>query len=557
MRSTHLFKNLLMVILLIIFISCQSNPDVKKVPQWQETELVLSSAMNYPNAYTDVGLEAVFTNQVGKQIIRPAFWDGDNTWKIRFTSPDDSSTWSWVTTCSNPKDKGLHQQHGIIKAVPNNSDNIFQRHGLLKMSPGKRNVIHTDGTPFILVGDTPWALPWRATLEDVQIYARDRQQKGFNAALLMTIQPDRDAEGPEARNTEQGFARAFTDIKAGHINQINIPYFQYLDSIINILLAHQIVPVYQPVFHGYGWKGQNVLGWDMDANEYSRFTQYLVARYGARAAMWLVSGDSDGKNTGVLEAGETVEKWDAYQQPTGIHYNPYDEAHPDWGNGSKGAHYNKVHQEKEWLDFQWCQTGHGGEHLYHKVEKMYHNMPVKAVANGEPTYEGIREPGNGSGWWQGEEAWMQLVSGGTMGVVYGAGGLWNWKITASEPGWPEWANSMVSWKEALELEGSTYVGHLAKALNGFDVTDMEKRPELIEGSDYLLAKPGHFYLTYLPDGGSVRLKELPQHLKYYWFNPVDGKFLNQGVSTGQKVEFTSPNQDPWVLIIGTGNNLAI
>jgi len=33
---------------------------------------------------------------------------------------------------------------------------------------------------------------------------------------------------------------------------------------------------------------------------------------------------------------------------------------------------------------------------------------------------------------------------GTWVLVYGAGGLWNWKLTPDEPGFDDWCNSNVS-----------------------------------------------------------------------------------------------------------------
>ena len=53
------------------------------------------------------------------------------------------------------------------------------------MSPGKRSLVHADGRAAILAGDTAWGLPWRATHAECEIYAADRQAKGFNAVLLM------------------------------------------------------------------------------------------------------------------------------------------------------------------------------------------------------------------------------------------------------------------------------------------------------------------------------------------------------------------------------------
>lgn len=544
---------LLLLVASSLFFKCttiRTERAVPEAPQWQEVELDFTASNSYSNPYKDVDVYAEFSGPGGQKLRRPAFWDGGKSWKVRFASPLAEGEWKWQTFASDSSDTGLHQQEGTLMSVAYTGDNLLLRHGLLRMSEGNRNVVHADSTPFIMVGDTPWALPWRSTYEQTLRYAQDRKQKGFNTALLMTLQPDRGATGPNARNTEQGFTVAFTDLTEGHINQINTEYFQYMDSLMAILVAHEIVPVYQPVFHGFGWKGKEVLGWNVDAQEYARYCKYLVARYGARPAMWLMSGDGTGKAVGVKEGGETVEAWDAYRQPTGNHYNPFDDFVPDWAEkGAYEPHYNKSFQDADWLDFQWAQTGHGAEHQYHKVERMYDNKPIKAVANGEPTYEGIRVPENGAGWWQGEEAWMQLMSGGTMGVVYGAGGIWQWKVSAGEEGWPDWADSQVSWQQALDLEGSRYVGYIARALEGMPFADMEKRPDLAGGMP-CLAKAGLFYVCYLSEGGEITLTELTPDMPYRWFNPKTGAFLEEDRVSEASQTFNAPDNEPWVLLLG-------
>jgi uncharacterized protein DUF4038 len=87
-------------------------------------------------------------------------------------------------------------------------------------------------------------------------------------------------------------------------------------------------------------------------------------------------------------------------------------------------------------ELRLTQTGHEGEHVAERVAGMWRNLPVKAVANGEPTYENSGWIGKATGWWQGHEAWSNLCAGGTMGVVYGAGTLWQWRLHADEPGQP-------------------------------------------------------------------------------------------------------------------------
>jgi hypothetical protein len=541
-------KPLLSLIVFLSLSNLKAQDSLVTVEQWGIHEIVLKATKTYYNPYTDVDVWASFTNQHGHAIVRPAFWDGGASWKIRFTPTDSNSVWKWKSFASNKTDKGLHGQSNSLKSVKNTSKNQLLKNGLLKMSAGLRSVVHQSGKSFLMVGDTPWAMPFRATTEQVAIYAKDRQKKGFNTALMMTVQPDMNAVGPNERNTEQGFKRGFNDLHKGHLNQINVAYFKYYDGIVNILLEHEIVPVFQPIFHGFGWKGLGSLGRTVDPKEYVRFCKYLLARYGSQPAFWLLGADHNGKTPGILESGEMFEKLDAYQQPTGLHYNPCDDYLATWAKeGSDHCfHYNKSYQDAKWLDFQWAQTGHDSEHLYHKVEQMYVNLPTKAVANGETTYEGMHNGKNGLGWWQGEEAWMQLMHGGTMGVVYGAATLWQWKINPEEEGWPSWTNQHTSWREALQMAGATYTGNIGKILKGLDVSDIEKRWDLANGKP-LLAKEGELYISYLNEGGAIEITNLPDHLSYRWINPKDGEVLYMGESILNT--FKAPDKNPWVLVI--------
>jgi len=529
---------------------CTRKVRIHEVQQWKTHEITLISKSGHDNAYTDIEVWARFTDGKGDTLLRPGFWDGGNIWKVRFAPPDSGSKWSWEVF-SIPSDKGLSGKKGSLVSVKYSGKNPLIKNGLLRMSEGKRNVIHANGKPFLVVGDTPWSIPFRATTGQVKTYAADRMKKGFNAALLMSVQPDMYAEGPDARNTVLGFARGFDDLHEGHLNKLRPDYFQYLDSLMLILVDHGIVPVYQPVFHGFGWKGKTVLGPTADPDEYARYCKYLVARYGSMPAFWLVSGDAHGLDPGVKPGGEMIEKWDCYQQPTGIHYNPADDYMPLWarGDSSRCFHYNRSYQDEPWLDFQWAQTGHDGLHLYHKVERMYDNKPTKACLNGEPTYEGMGNGKNGLGWWQGEEAWNQLMHGGTMGVVYGAACLWQWKITPNEPGWDAWTDAPMSWKEAMAQEGSNYAGLVSKAFEGFDFADMERFRELTDSNRYILAKEGLFYIAYLDKGGLITIKNMTSGLPFYWFDPKTGRFEAEGMTSGEGI-FQAPDSNPWVLVIG-------
>lgn len=500
---------------------------------WRESEITLTAQHEHANPYTNLDVWLEFTHETGRTLRRPAFWDGGHSWKVRFASPGETGRWSW-RSASSVDDAGLAGQTGeLVCEAGSPIDHRFFRHGFWRMSPGRRNLIHADGTPALLVGDTAWALPWRATEEQCRIYAADRQAKGFNAVLLMSVQPDMHARGPRDRTAGEGFDVGFEDLPSGHITQLNPGYFQYLDRLIAILVEHEIVPVLQPVFQGFGWKGLSVAGTVVPPAEYARYCRYLVARYGARPAIYLVGADGSGYEPQVPAGGEEVESWDAYGQPTGIHYRPH-----------AG---NRAWQDAAWLDFQWCQTGHHGEHIPERVADMWRNLPAKGVANGEPTYENGGRLGKAVGWWQGHEAWCNLCAGGTMGVVYGAGSLWQWRLHPHEPGHAVYfLAENAGWREALEFEGSNYVGLVSKILEGLPLTDMEPNWQVTLGRRGLLV-PGQLYIGYTEDGGPLKIygDQVPRH--YRVVDPRTGVVLRAGTRSG----------DEWIPDAGGGPRVYI
>jgi hypothetical protein len=141
------------------------------------------------------------------------------------------------------------------------------------------------------------------------------------------------------------------------------------------------------------------------------------------------------------------------------------------------------------------------------------------------------------------------MAGGTMGVVYGAAGLWQWKKTIDEPGWDSWTDNKVSWKEALDLEGSNYVGYVSKVFSKVDASDIEKRPDLSGNSTPVLAIENKLYLSYLPTGGEINISSVPEGISYRWFDPTKGVFLQKGITEKGKI-FNAPDKNPWVLVIG-------
>ena len=52
-----------------------------------------------------------------------------------------------------------------------------------------------------------------------------------------------------------------------------------------------------------------------------------------------------------------------------------------------------------------------------------------------------------------------------MGVGYGAASLWQWRLHADEPGHSDgFLGPDAGWREAVDFEGSTYVGLVGRIL---------------------------------------------------------------------------------------------
>ncbi|MEM6313756.1 MAG: DUF4038 domain-containing protein, partial [Planctomycetota bacterium] len=340
------------------------------------------------------------------------------------------------------------------------------------------------------------------------------------------------------RTADAGFGRAFADLPAGRLTQLLLDYFDTLDQLLDILLARGIVPVFQPVFQGFGWKGQGVAGNVVPPEDYARFCRYLVARYGHRPAMWLVGGDGSGDEPQVPAGGAMIHAVDAFAQPTGIHYGP---------NRLPDAHHTA-----DWLDFQWCQTGHAGHHLPDRVRWLWDRTPAKACANGEPTYE---RPDRGAGMWQAHEAWSNLCAGGTMGVVYGAMSLWQWRHHRDEPGWPEnFTAPGCGWRDALDFPGSTHVGNVARILGGYDTTGLAPDWTFTWGRPGLL-NPGKLAVVYLHDGGGdqVLCGDVPREYTVFRTSdaePVARSRLDAHPVTPPYPKFEAP-AGPHVVVFGT------
>ena len=151
-----------------------------QVPIWQPVEFELRSEHPGGDPIHDHVLRATFTSPSGRSRRVYGFWDGDDTWRVRF-APDEVGDWRGVTSCEGSHDRGLQGQVLTVTAAGPAGDSRFDRHGPIRVADSGRHFAHLDGTPFLWIGDTAWNGPMLSTDEEWRWYVAQRTRQSFTA----------------------------------------------------------------------------------------------------------------------------------------------------------------------------------------------------------------------------------------------------------------------------------------------------------------------------------------------------------------------------------------
>jgi hypothetical protein len=121
-----------------------------------------------------------------------------------------------------------------------------------------------------------------------------------------------------------------------------------------------------------------------------------------------------------------------------------------------------------------------------------------------------------------------LLASGCVGHTYGASGLFqinrhDWKFGRSSSG-VDWGR--LSWREAMNLPGSTHLAHAKRLLMTLPWHRMTPAPRLAPGATAAAMTPdGAHALTFTASGKSftVESKPLGRDVTARWFDPTTGQ----------------------------------
>lgn len=520
--------------------------------QHNATEWAYTSGKSYSDPYNDVQLDVVITRPDGSEQLVPAFWAGEQTWCVRYSSTQ-IGIHHFQTRCSDADNTDLHRQEGTVEVTPYEGNNPLLQHGPLQVDSNGRYLQHQDGTPFFWLGDTWWMglckrLKWP---EDFQELTADRVAKGFSIIQIVAgLYPDMDPFDPRGAN-EAGFPWD------EDYNSINPAYFDMADLRIAHLVRSGLVPCIVGCWGFYiDFAGADVL---------KKHWRYLIARYGAYPVVWCAAGEAvmpfyrspkfnemraarsltGDRNTWLdhskrpmwSDIMRSIRAADPYHHPLTIHPTVFGHEQVD---------------DPSTMDIHWIQTGSDGYSnlapTVNMLEQALAADPKMPTIDSEVSYdsrEGVCSPII-----QRFTFWSCLLTGAA-GHTYGAEGIW--QVNTKEqpyglsPHGMSWGDQ--PWDEAYKLSGSRQLGIGKRLLERYHWWEFESHPEWVEPhqtpedriSCYAAGIPGKTRVIYIPFEAlrltptqQMMMKGIEPGLSYqaYYFNPATGEEHGIGTVTG-------------------------
>lgn len=547
-----------------------------KAHQNQAIEIRFQSEITYPEPFKDVVLDVVFTAPGKKIVVVPAFWAGEETWCVRFSS-SEAGTHAFRTQCSDEGNPSLHARVGEVCIEPYCGENPLHRHGGIQVSEDRRHFCHEDGTPFFWLGDTWWMglcgrLSWP---EDFRALAQNRKGIGFNVVQLVAgFYPDMPLFD-ERGLSQSGFCWE------KDLGRINPRFFDEADQRIFYLVEQGLVPC---VVGAWGYY-LPMIGLD----NMKRHWRYLIARWGALPVVWVAAGEQTLpwylESPAQKVASPTRQKADwsdviAYMRTI----NGFDRlitTHP-----VESARESVT--ESSLLDVEMQQTGHGlpTEHHARRARQGWLAQPTMPVISAESRYEGLEICPAVTARNAREAFWAHALNSGLAGHTYGANGIWQVNTDAQPFGQSPsgfcWGNT--PWNAALVFPGARHIGLAKQFLETLPWNELLPQPIQESWLDKMLlnlprlqrrlqrlgwrrapptpmavvaAREKSVALVYSVTNRSFRLdlSPLSATVKARWVDPTcfDAHPANL-VLRGRKAQVTSPGKnaagdDDWLLVL--------
>jgi hypothetical protein len=462
-------------------------PGDKRVGQWDRFEETITNSKSYSDPYSGVSLDVTYTKPDGKTVNFWGFYDGGNTWKIRFM-PDQLGTWSYSAKFSD----GTAGKSGTFACVASTIPGMIHRDETnprwFGFKGGKHVLIRSfhAGPLFLIDASKRKAfLDWAASM-------------GYNLF----------SSGSH-----------FADKSAPKIWPLNAAEYRKIEIVLNDLSDRRMMV--------YGFAGffGNQRPYPTNQADQVRFIKYCLARFGPYwNEIWNVGGPEPDltkhlSSADVNRLGAEIRKHDVFDHLLGVH-NP---------NG------DDRYRNQSWLSMVTLQVEE--PELKAASQTLLRNYVTgKPVYGQEDCWQGNTKQFENHGYCHDnrliQQMWVHMMAAAAFNVgdMNGSGGS--------------------GFSGSLNLSDKIQSRHdLPKKVWDFMETipfyRMSPNQEIVNNG-YCLAEAGTRYLVYLPSGGTVNVQVTGGPYKVEWVNGHAPTERRNGGTTSNGQNLTAPGND-WLL----------
>ena len=540
---------------------------------WIAADLPFVSSKSYREGeQVYAQFDATFTNTAtGTSLTIPGFWDGDQTFVVRF-APTEPGEWDYSTAA--PDDPDLDGKTGKVIAKPYSGDLEIYRRGFVTTN-GSKHFVYADGTPFFYLGDTHWSM-CREEFDSPGPYAGETGAESH----FKYIVDKRVEQGFTVYQSEPIGTKA--DLADGELGAADADAFKLNDRYYQYIAEKGLVHANAEFFFSSSMSKELA----EDARYLEAISRYWVARYSAYPVMWTLAQEADNdfysergqkvydfNDNPWVKVAEFIHKYDAYQHPLSCHqentlYTTVTGAGssaPNRDDGGKSAFYGEevtARTGHNWWAAQWSPKLTGQESGI-TARDYWENG--KVAINYEGRYCNLWTKDAGARM----QSWIAMLSG-FAGVGYGAADIWlydgNYDLnTTSNDGLdtitPE--DKAIRWSAAVEFESARQQGVMRRFFESFDWQNL--KPDLNDGkifkpdqAFYAAASVGNeTYVIYLyarsKSSGAVLGMDVDGSYGAAWFDPRTGETVEIGeIRADAQGTWTAPEKpgaDDYALIL--------
>jgi hypothetical protein len=491
---------------LLVLLTAPSLVAAPKVGRWDRFEIAVANAKKYAAPYRDVTLEVTFTRPGGGKVEFWGFYDGGETWRIRFM-PDRLGVWRYTARFSD----GSRGASGSFTCVASKLPGLP---GLISQDETNPLWFGFKGGRHLLirgfhVGDCFFAKNWSEA--ERQAFLDWAQGQGYNTLSIASHYLNRNVEG-----RGKGW-------ETPALWPLNAAEYQRLERALDELARRRFI-----VFPFAGFLGR-ASNFPREPKEMELYLRYTIARLGAYWNLLFNVGGPEPElksnpyltREEVNRVGAQIRELDVFRHLLTVHT----------------ATGDNPQRDEAWLSYVTLQgpktfdrrvlsegllRNHAGKPLYAQETLWSGNYTVTRRYGRDYSDDDIRK-----------NAYVINLSAAALNFADNKG------------------DSSTGFSGTLKLSDRVQVRHdiIKKVWDFFETIQfyrLSPRQDLVSNG-FCLAEEGREYLVYLEEGGSVNVQLKPGRYAVRWINARATHEIRTGGVTTTGANLTAPDTGDWLL----------